>query len=447
MQVAIIGGGWAGLAAAVTLAEQCIPVTLFESAAQLGGRARRVEMNGLALDNGQHILIGAYRETLRLLAQVGVAASTAYYAPPLTLQVEPRFHLQAARLPAPWHLGVGLLRSRGIPLRGKFAAVRFLAALKRTRFQVAPELTVSALLTEQNQSTALNRYLWHPLCLAALNTPPHSASAQVFAYVLRDAFFGTYDDSRLLLPRVDLGRLFPDAAACYLTAHAGTLHLNRRIQRIEVQAGTFALYHDQGVENFSHVICAAPPFRVASLLGHLAPLQPAIEQIDALRYQPIYTIYLQYAESVRLSLPMLGLTQTLSQWVFDHGALSNQPGLMAVVISAKGAHEALSHAELTGKVADELRQALGLPGPPQWAQVIAEKRATFACTPGLRRPPNHTPLPGLWLAGDYTAADYPATLEAAVRSGIASARLALNALGQHERPPECGTSLFAGNPV
>jgi squalene-associated FAD-dependent desaturase len=426
MQVAIIGGGWAGLAAAVTLAEQHIPITLFESAAQLGGRARRVEINGLSLDNGQHILLGAYRETLRLLAQVGIPLRDACYAPPLTLQVAPGFYLRAARLPAPWHLAAGLLRSRGISLHDKFSAVRFLSVLKHAHFSVAPDLTVAALLAKHQQSTALNHYLWHPLCLAALNTPPHSAAAQVFVHVLRDAFFGVRDDSRLLLPRVDLGRLFPDTAARYIHTHAGTLRLNQRIQGVEVTAQGFTLHHEHGAESFSHVICAIPAYRVANLLGHLAPLQAAIAQINALRYQPIYTVYLQYDAAVRLPFPMLGLTQTLSQWVFDRGALTHQAGLMAVVISTEGAHEKLSHAELAATVAKELREKLGLVAPPQWTQVIAEKRATFACTPNLARPNNQTALSGLWLAGDYTASPYPATLEAAVRSGIDSARLVLN---------------------
>lgn len=426
--IAIIGGGWAGLAAAVTLTERRIPVTLFESAAQLGGRARRVEFNGLALDNGQHILLGAYRETLRLLDQVGVAVSDACYAPPLTLHVEPGFRLRAARLPAPWHLAAGLLRSRGIALRDKFAAMRFLSALKRAQFQVAPDLAVTALLAQHRQSTALNDYLWHPLCLAALNAPAPGASAQVFVNVLRDAFFGARDDSRLLLPRIDLGCLFPDAAARYMRARAATLCLNRRIQRVDAEAGRFTLHHEQGAESFSHVICTVPPFRVASLLDHLAPLQAVLDQIGALHYQPIYTVYLQYDTALRLPFPMLGLTQTISQWVFDRGALSNQPGLIAVVISAQGAHEQWDHATLAQKVAQELHTHLGLPQQAAWVQVIAEKRATFDCVPGLARPVNRTPIPGLFLAGDYTASDYPATLEAAVRSGIQCALLIMEAM-------------------
>ncbi len=427
MRVAIVGGGWAGLAAAVTLAERGIPFTLFEAATQLGGRARRVEVNGLALDNGQHILLGAYHETLRLFATVGVDINDACYAPPLTLQVKPAFFLRAARLPAPWHLALGLLRSRGIGVRDKLAAVRFLSALKKTQFTVAADLSVAALLRQHRQSSALTNYLWHPLCLAALNTLPQSAAAQVFVNVLRDAFFGAGEDSCLLLPRVDLGTLFPDAAARYFRARTGMLCLKQRIQRIDLASEGFKLHHEHGAENFSHAICAVPAHRVSSLLGHVALLDESIAQIKALRYQAIYTVYLQYDAAVRLDFPMVGLTQTLSQWVFDRGALTQQAGLMAVVISAEGEHEKLSHAELAAIVANELKEKLGLIGPPHWTQVIAEKRATFACVPNLARPTNQTPLTGLWLAGDYTDSPYPATLEAAVRSGINSARQLITA--------------------
>lgn len=418
MPVAIIGGGWAGLAAAVTLTEQGIPATLFESAAQLGGRARRVDIKGLALDNGQHILIGAYRDTLRLLATVGVDMDAVCDAPPLTLQVAPDFYLRAAPLPAPLHLGLGLLKSRGIPFSDKLSAVRFLAALKRGVFRITPDVCVSALLARYRQSAALNGYLWHPLCLAALNTPPQRASAQIFVNVLRDAFFGERDDSRLLLPRVDLGQLFPEPAARFIAAQGGEIRLSQRIQQVSATENGFSLQSEHGVAHFKQVICAVPPFRVRDLLGSFPSLQSVLAQIDALQYQPIYTVYLQYAASLRLPFPMLGISNAMSQWVFDRGALSNQPGLMAVVISAEGAHEALPHAVLAEQAARELHVQLGFPAQASWSQVIAEKRATFTCAPSLSRPDNVTPIPGLFLAGDYTAGEYPATLESAVRSGI-----------------------------
>ena len=428
MTVAIIGGGWAGLAAAITLAEQQVPVKLFESAAQLGGRARRVILKGQPLDNGQHILIGAYRETLHILEQVGIQIDDACYAPPLTLRVAPNFQLQAAHLPAPWHLGFGLLRSKGISLPEKLSAMRFLSALKQMHFHVDEALAVAKLLEQQRQSARLNQFLWYPLCFAALNTPPIKASAQVFVNVLRDAFFSTRDASRLLLPRRDLGALFPDAASRYLTARGASLNFGLRIQGLDFHQGTFTLHHAHGSEKFTRVISAVAPFHVAKLFEHIPLMQPLIHSLSLWEYQPIYSVYLQYEASLRLPFPMLGLSKTVSQWVFDRG-LTQQPGLLAVVISAQGEHETWSHEVLIQRVQDELRKELGINTLPRWTQVIAEKRATFSCTPQLVRPQNQTPLPGLCLAGDYTASDYPATLEAAIRSGVNSARLILNSLG------------------
>jgi hypothetical protein len=143
-----------------------------------------------------------------------------------------------------------------------------------------------------------------------------------------------------------------------------------------------------------------------------------------MEHEPIYTCYLQYPDHVSLPLPMLGFTGGLLQWAFDRGALSGRHGLIATVLSASGRHQALSRPDLAATLHDELATALRDLPSPLWTRVIAEKRATFSCRPALARPPNETPIPGLLLAGDYTASDYPATLESAVRSGIAAARLA-----------------------
>lgn len=154
-------------------------------------------------------------------------------------------------------------------------------------------------------------------------------------------------------------------------------------------------------------------------------MAPIAESLRALQYQPIYTVYLQYPSDTRLNAPMLGLQHGLGQWVFDRGQLGGPAGLLAVVISASGTHEALDHATLAEEVTSQLAAALRLRTAPSWHQVIAEKRATFSCTPALSRPPSHTPLTGLYLAGDHVAGDYPATIEGAVRSGVKCARLIL----------------------
>jgi uncharacterized protein with NAD-binding domain and iron-sulfur cluster len=132
---------------------------------------------------------------------------------------------------------------------------------------------------------------------------------------------------------------------------------------------------------------------------------------------------LQYPESTRLEFPMLGIGQGLVQWVFDRGALLGEKGRLACVISAQGDHQEMTQDELAAACDRELHEALPDLPPLQWSRVIAEKRATISCTPGLNRPGVRTAITGVFLAGDYTDAEYPPTLEAAVRSGIRAAEL------------------------
>lgn len=420
--VAVIGAGWAGLAAAVTLAEGGARVAVFESARQLGGRARAVEIRGLRVDNGPHLLLGAYAQTLDLIATVNAHAGEHLLRQPLTLAVHPGFRLRTPRLPAPLHLAAALATARGLSLGDRLGAVRFLAALRRSGFRLAQDRPLSALLAEHRQSERLNRFLWHPLCVAALNTPPHQASAQVFLNVLRDAFTRGRADSDLLLPRTDLSALFPEPAAAHVERRGGTVHLGSRVSRIEHAQGAWQVEVAGKTRRFDALVCAVPPWRAADLLAELPALQATCERLRALRYEPIYSIYLQYPAGTRLAGPMVGLSEGPGQWVFDRGQLGGPAGLLAVVISAGGPHEALAHERLADQVEAQLRAALGVRSRPLWRKVIAEKRATFACTPSLARPEGPTPVPGLCLAGDYVAGDYPATIEGAVRSGVQCAR-------------------------
>jgi predicted NAD/FAD-dependent oxidoreductase len=171
------------------------------------------------------------------------------------------------------------------------------------------------------------------------------------------------------------------------------------------------------------VIVACAPPHASTLLATDQRLASVARAIGALEYEPIYTVYLQYPEAVSLPFVMLGFTGGLLQWAFDRGALSDQRGLIAGVLSASGRHQALEHPDLAATIHSELTGHLPALPEPRWKQVIAEKRATFSCRPGLVRPPNCTPIDAVVLAGDYTASDYPATLEGAVRSGVAAAHL------------------------
>lgn len=423
VNAAIIGGGYAGMAAAVELAAHGIPVTVFESAKQLGGRARSVAHNDTQLDNGQHLLLGCYRETLRLIERVGGNIEQDFLRLPLQLDLHGQFSLKAPRLPAPLHLLVALFQAHGLTWSERAKAVRFMLALRGMDFHLAHDITVAELLVQYRQDADLTLKLWEPLCIAALNTPIHKASAQVLLNVLRDALNRTRADSDMLLPRIDFTALFPQRAAVYVEQNGGKVYMSCGVDAIVPADGSIGLATMQGIHSFTHVICATPPTVAAKLLEAIAPLASAVAQIATLEHQPIYTVYLQYPAHIALPHPMLGLHRRFSQWLFDKGQIAGQSGLFAVVISAEGIHQELSQEDLAKKVIAEVGEEFGITERPIWFKVIAEKRATFCCAPNLRRPSQQTALPNLLLAGDYTAGEYPATLEGAVLSGIHCAEL------------------------
>lgn len=432
MKVAVIGGGWAGCAAAVELARRKAHVTVFEAARTLGGRARRIEANGRTLDNGQHILLGAYRDTLRLLKTVGVDRQRCFLDLPLQMRYPPgtgAMDFIAPRLPAPLHLAVALLRARGLDREDKLAMARFSTGARWMGWRLDIDCSVTELLARFDQTERLYRLMWRPLCLAALNTPPERASANVFLAVLRDSLGARRHASDMLVPRADLSALFPDAAATWLATHGATVHTGAKVAAVTQDGARWRI----GDDSFDGVVVAVAPMAAAPLLAPLPDAAPLLAQLAAFTPEPITTCYLQYDTSVRLDQPFYALEDTPAnghwgQFVFDRGQQNEAgagAGMLAVVVSASGQAAALPQADLAAAVAAQLAHVFGRSAlaSPAWSKVVTEKRATHASTPGLVRPDNATPWPGLVLAGDYTAGEYPATLEMAVRSGVAAAAL------------------------
>ena len=421
IRVGIVGAGWAGMATAVTLAEAGVAVTMYEAGKVLGGRARRVDTDTGTVDNGLHILLGAYGETLRLIDRFG-AGPASYRRLPLTLEIGNRFRLRCPPWPAPLHLLAGLASARGLSWHDRLNAALFMAKMRRARYRTSTPCSVATLL-EQASQTAVNReFLWHPLCVAALNTPAAEADAQVFLNVLRDGLDGPAGASDLVLPRVDLSALFPEPAARHVIARGGTIHTGRTALRIDAGAEGLRIVDTDDSAAFDAVVCAVDAPRLEPLVSGLPALRPAIEMVRALRFAPIASVYLQYPPQVRLPFPMLGLTDGPGQWVFDRGALCHQPGLLGAVTSSATDVDRTSPLALAEAIHTQLGSLLGPLPRFGWHRLITEKRATFVCAPGLRRPASRTPVAGLLLAGDYVESDYPATLEAAVRSGLACAR-------------------------
>lgn len=428
--VAVIGGGWSGLACAVELARANVRVSVFEGAATLGGRARVVEKDGWRVDNGQHILIGAYVETLRLLRLLKVSPKR-LYTRPFFVHIPGVLDLQAADLPAPLHLAVGLLRAKGLSWADRRAAVRLLSSLKRTQFRLAEDVTVSTLLARTGQTANLRQRVWEPLCIAALNTPAERASAQVFANVLRDSVAAGASASEILIPKVDLTELMPVPAVLYLSRAGQSVHTMTKIRGIARTDQGFSLDGDPFDGRYSHVVLATAPWQVPALTSGFGEMGRLREQLAGMTHEAITTAYLAYDPPLRLPRPMIGLSEGLLQWVFDRGQLGGPAGLLAGVVSASDA--LLGREEIALRAHQDVERLFShdstrLPAPV-WAQVITEKRATFACEPGVFRPITITPVKNLLLAGDYVASDYPATLEGAVRSGLQAARTVFRSAG------------------
>ncbi|TWI68967.1 squalene-associated FAD-dependent desaturase [Pseudoduganella lurida] len=435
----MVGGGWAGCAAAVALAQRRgVEVTVFEAARTLGGRARRIEAGGKVLDNGQHILLGAYAQTLKLMRQVGVDVDQAMLTVPLQMRYPPGgMDFVAPRLPAPLHLAVALLRAKGLARADKLAMARFSTTARWMGWRLDVDCTVAELLERFDQTPRLVQLMWRPLCLAALNTPLETASAQVFLAVLRDSLGARRHASDMLLPRHDLSALFPDRAAQWLAKRGATVHAGVKVDAIAPQENGWRITATGGAiggaqtQDFDRVVLATSTAAAAALLAPLPETAALSAQLAAFETAPITTCYLQYGPAERLPQPFFALEDDAAagrwgQFVFDRGHLdAAQAGLLAVVISAADDAAAVPQADLAAAIAAQLAATFGRPAlaQPAWSKVITDKRATFACKAGLVRPANGTTLAGLVLAGDYTAGDYPATLEMAVRSGTAAAAL------------------------
>ena len=389
-----------------------------------GGRARRLDVavdgQAVALDNGQHILIGAYSETLKLMADVGVDISKTLHRMPLALQFPDGNGLKLPSLPAPLDAMMGIALARGWSLADKLSLLKTATQWQLDKFQCAPQQSVTDVCRKISPRVVAS--LIEPLCVSALNTPADRASGQVFLRVLKDSLFAVSGGSNLLLPKTDLSALLPDAALAWLTRSGGKVHLGCRVSSITQQGESWHLLDatDAPLSQFDSVMLACPPLEAARLARSTAlPCASWLALAEGLHYEAIATVY-AHAQGARLAQPMLALPSSSkqpAQFVFDRGQLGGPEGLLAFVVSASQQ----GSAELAAQVAAQAADQLGL-DHMQVLQTVVEKRATFACTPDQQRPATHI-ASGLLACGDYVDGPYPATLEGAVRSGLQAARL------------------------
>ena len=428
MSVAIIGGGWAGLACAIEAVSAGHDVSLFEASRHWGGRARAVHTvlpdgTEWTLDNGQHILIGAYGETLRLLQKLGVDAAQVLQRRPLDLRFADQSGLVLGKLPSPLDALWAIMTAKGWSLADKASLLWVATQWVLGRFSCGDAVTVATLCRGLTPRVRLE--LIDPLCVSALNTPAESASGRVFLRVLKDSLFGASGSSNLLLPRVDLSRLFPSAAIAWLALRGAQLNLGTRVSSLEYAPEPSGWVVNGQV--FDQVVLATDSVNAGLLLDKVnsGSDQNLVTQIagwadlaSQLRFEAISTVYATVPQH-QLAAPMTALRSNASfpaQFVFDKGRLGGPQGLLAFVVSASQQ----SREDCQQAVLHQALVQLGLRLKP--VQTIVEKRATFACLPNLRRPGSQI-ANGLLACGDYIDGPYPATLEGAVRSGIHCAKL------------------------
>jgi squalene-associated FAD-dependent desaturase len=447
-RIAVVGAGWAGLAAAVRAVQAGAEVTVLEMAARPGGRARALpgdagstgstgstgssadggnngDTGATPLDNGQHILIGAYTRTLALMRDVGADPAALLRRSPLRLRYPDGRGLSLPPGPAVPAFVRGVLAAPGWSPADRLALLAAASGWALRGFRCDAALTVAALCA--GLPPRVRRDLIDPLCVAALNTPAGQASARVLLRVLRDALFSGPGAADLLLPRRPLDALLPAPAWAWLAAQGAQLRAGTRAQALAANGAGRWQVDGHG---FDAVVLACTAAEAARLAAGVAPAWAGLAA--ALRYEPIVTVLLRWPGAT-LAEPMMALDEgpdAPAQFAFDHGALLGEPGRLAFVVS--GARPWVE-AGLAATGQAVLRQAMAAAGlfarqgtgpAPAVERVLAEKRATFCCTPSLQRPPAAIAT-GLWAAGDYVDGPYPATLEGAVRAGEAAAAGAL----------------------
>jgi squalene-associated FAD-dependent desaturase len=438
----VIGGGFAGLSAAAALTEGGARVLVLEARPALGGRASAFTdpATGERVDNGQHLMLGCYHETLAFLARVGASRNVQVQAGlevPLVDGIGRLSRLSCPPLPSPLHLLAGLVEWDALRFRDRMSALSLAAPLRRAQrflrtgkgcFPAWEGETVENWLIRNGQSRPLRDMLWAPLALAALNQPATEAASPVFLRVLAQMFGPDQKDSAVAVPLKPLDGVYAEPAREFVVARGGEVRVSSPA-RVRVEGGRVACVEVPGerIEAATTVV-TAPWFALAdTFVGDVRPLDGVLSAARAVVSSPIVTVNLWFDRGV-LPEPFVGLPGRVFQWVFDkRQVLGDSASHLSCVSSGAAAVVAQSNEELAARARAELDSAFE---PARAARllrslVVRERRATFSLAPGQpQRPGAVTPVRGLLLAGDWTDTGLPATIEGAVVSGHRAARLA-----------------------
>jgi squalene-associated FAD-dependent desaturase len=425
-RVAVVGGGLAGLAAAVELQDAGWHVALFERSRLLGGRATSFVAGGREVDNGQHLFLACFTEFLGFLRRLGLGR---------VVRLQDRFEvlvfsrrgaagrLRAAALPAPWHLAASFVRYRHLDWRAKWQVARALARAREAR--TAPGSFADWLVRVGQREAAL-RGFWRPFFVPALNAPLERMSAADAGFVLTTAFLESAEAARLGYCTVPLARVAEAAAArlahVNLSAPVTALHAAPEGRIVLTLAGGGRVAVDAAV-------AAVPPPQLTRLLG--APEEYGVPPMDGYEPRPILDVHLWHDRGA-LAFDLAALLDSPVQWVF-----AKAPGYLCCSLSAADASIRRATPEAVRLCWDEVTRAIpALRGARlEDGRATRNPEATFLPRPGTPRVGLATRLPNLVLAGSWTDTGWPDTLESAVRSGLAAARRLLRA----PEPVPCAT--------
>jgi squalene-associated FAD-dependent desaturase len=439
--ILILGGGFAGLAAAVDLAAAGKRVLVLERRNFLGGRAYSFTdpVTGDVVDNGQHLMMGCYQHTLDFIRKIGATDKLKFQENPrvdFLHDTEGHASFRCPPVPAPWHLLAGLSKLQTIGWKDRLRALRVgleMRSLNGTRSRLA-DITVREWLNEMGQTERMQQRFWDLMALATLNETPERASADMFAEVIERAFMRTKRDSQMVISRTGLSDLYTTDAQKFIEARGGEVRLNASVERIDFENGRAVgvTLRDGERITASQVISAVPYFMLRNMLAPGILAHDAFRAMTQFTSAPIVSINLWYAKPVT-NFEFVGLLDSHIEWVFNKNAIvgipQNSRQHLALVIS--GAHEAakLPKEKLVELAVSEMNRFFpqARQQQPVHSFVVREHDATISHTPGTARlrPTQRTPFHNFFLAGDWTATGLPATIESAVWSGQECARIIL----------------------
>ena len=445
----IIGGGMAGLSAAVDLVRRGHSVVLVEQKQHLGGRTYSFvhPETGDDVDNGQHLMMGCYHSTLRYLRTIGTIDEVEIQKRPTILfrrKGKQTGILHSGRLPAPFHILSGLLRLTILRWTHRIRLLRVGIELRIRNPDTDRHLhsiTVEQWLDEMKQPPENKEYLWNIIAIGALNDSPADISAAMFVKVLKSAFFGARQNSSMVIPKRGLSSVLIDGAESYIRLRGGRIVLNSSVKNIEINSNAVESVTLENGEVLipATVISAVPYFDFPRLFSDAA--LSVAGNIGAFVSSPIITIHLWF-DAHFVEEKFSALIGSRIHWVFNKTAIygRKREGLMYLSLVVSGARDLIgkSKENLVTIAHEELKQfypAASLAAIVH-SLVMKEKRATFSPSIEIepQRPAARTAVNNLFIAGDWTDTKLPATIEGAVQSGYESAALAAMEIELRKNP-------------